>query len=215
MITLPSPDPYSVEKSVKSSCASNVAVTCWLDDMVTVQLPVPLQPAPDQPAKKEPAWGRAVSVTTVPLSYWTWQALGPVEHPPSDPSGERVMVPRPLPRDWMERDSAFSNLSNLAKTCMSVDMVTVQVFVSLQTGPSSVSSPLKIYCVQPANTEPAAGSAVSVTIVPYPKRVSQILLSSHVLLAPAGDMTTLPSPDPYAPEKSLKGFLASNVAVTC
>ena len=34
--------------------------------MVTMQVPVPVQPDPDQPVKSEPTSGVAVSVTTAP-----------------------------------------------------------------------------------------------------------------------------------------------------
>jgi len=42
----------------------NVAVTFWLEDMVTVHVaPVPLQPPPDQPVKVEPAPALSVRTT--------------------------------------------------------------------------------------------------------------------------------------------------------
>ena len=44
---------------------SNCAFTVCAALMVTMQLPVPLHPAPDQPAKVEPAAGLAVNVTNV------------------------------------------------------------------------------------------------------------------------------------------------------
>src|SRR6185295_17828900 len=60
--------------------------------MVTVQLPVPLQPDPLQPANVEPAAGCAVSVTTVPLSKLAVQA------PPQEmPAGALLTVPVPPP----------------------------------------------------------------------------------------------------------------------
>jgi hypothetical protein len=46
----------------------NVAVTDWLALIVTVHVPVPLQPAPDQPPKLEPDPGEAVNVTAVPAA---------------------------------------------------------------------------------------------------------------------------------------------------
>jgi hypothetical protein len=48
-----------------STVGSNVAVTAWLEFIVTVQPPVP-EHAPDHPANVDPAAGVAVSVTTVP-----------------------------------------------------------------------------------------------------------------------------------------------------
>ncbi|HEV8098072.1 MAG TPA: hypothetical protein VGP56_02930 [Gaiellaceae bacterium] len=43
--------------------APKVAVTDCSAFMVTVQVPVPVQPPPDQPAKLEPEAGEAVKVT--------------------------------------------------------------------------------------------------------------------------------------------------------
>jgi len=46
----------------------NVAVTFCAAFIVTVQVPVPLQPAPLHPAKVDPSDAVAVNVTTVPLA---------------------------------------------------------------------------------------------------------------------------------------------------
>jgi hypothetical protein len=43
----------------------NVAVIDWAPLIVTVHVPVPLQPAPDQPAKCDPDAGVAVNLTVV------------------------------------------------------------------------------------------------------------------------------------------------------
>ena len=48
--------------------AVNVAVTDWAALMVTVQVPVPEQPAPLQPPKMDGDVAAAVSVTTVLLA---------------------------------------------------------------------------------------------------------------------------------------------------
>ena len=45
-----------------------LAVTLRAALIVTVQVPVPEQPAPDQPLKREPEAVVVVSVTTVPSS---------------------------------------------------------------------------------------------------------------------------------------------------
>ena len=66
-VTVPLPDPVLLTESVKVCGRSNVAVTEVAAFMVTVQVPVPEQPAPLQPEKLDPPAAAAVSVTTVPL----------------------------------------------------------------------------------------------------------------------------------------------------
>jgi hypothetical protein len=70
--------------------AENVAVTAWLDFIVTVQLPVPEQ-APDHPVNVEPVFGAAVSVTTVPAA----KLRQPEPH--EVPAGEALTAPLPVP----------------------------------------------------------------------------------------------------------------------
>ena len=54
------------------------------------------------------------------------------------------MAPPPVPSFWRVRLKSLGfAFSKVAKTYMWVDMVTVQVFVSLQTGPSSHLSPVQ------------------------------------------------------------------------
>jgi hypothetical protein len=60
--------------------------------IVTVQVPVPAQPAPDQPAKLEPGAALAVSVTVAP---WTKLALQIA--PQLMPVGDESTVPEPAP----------------------------------------------------------------------------------------------------------------------
>jgi hypothetical protein len=64
--TEPEPEPLFVSESVYT--ATKFAVTERAALIVTTQLPVPVQPAPDQPVKREPPPALAVSVTTVPSS---------------------------------------------------------------------------------------------------------------------------------------------------
>ena len=71
--------------------AVKVAVTDLAADMVTEQVPVPVQ-LPLQPAKVEPVAGAAVKVTTVPLSYGSEQSA-----PQLTPAGLLVTVPLPVP----------------------------------------------------------------------------------------------------------------------
>ena len=70
---------------------SKVAVTACAADMVTVQVPVPLQ-APDQPVKLEPLAGVALSVTLAPETKLAVQVA-----PQSMPDGELETVPVPDP----------------------------------------------------------------------------------------------------------------------
>jgi hypothetical protein len=60
--------------------------------MVTWQVPVPEQPAPDHPAKVENASGVAVSVTGVPEAKLNWHVA-----PQSMPLGADVTPPVPPP----------------------------------------------------------------------------------------------------------------------
>jgi hypothetical protein len=70
--------------------AENVAVTAWLELIVTVQLAVPEQ-APDHPANAEPVLGVAVSMTTVPAA----KLRQPDPH--EVPGGDALTVPLPVP----------------------------------------------------------------------------------------------------------------------
>ncbi|PYN54724.1 MAG: hypothetical protein DMD94_14055, partial [Candidatus Rokuibacteriota bacterium] len=65
-----------------------IAVTACAALIVTVQVPVPVQPPPLQPAKVEPAAGAAVKVMAVPLAYAAAQVV-----PQAMPAGALVMVP--------------------------------------------------------------------------------------------------------------------------
>jgi hypothetical protein len=62
--TVPEPSPVLATESVYS--LAKVAVTVLSEVMVTVQDPVPEQPAPVQPVNCDPAAGVAVSVTVAP-----------------------------------------------------------------------------------------------------------------------------------------------------
>jgi hypothetical protein len=62
------PLPVPLIVIVRPSMEVNVAVTDWLDLIVTLQDPVP-EHAPDQPPKADPVAGVAVSVTGVPDVY--------------------------------------------------------------------------------------------------------------------------------------------------
>src|SRR5882724_3373225 len=91
LVTVPVPFPDFVTERAKVG-AVNVAVTLWATLMVTVQVPVPVQPPPLQPVKVEPATGAAVRVTIVPIENEAEQVA-----PQEMPAGLLVTVPLPLP----------------------------------------------------------------------------------------------------------------------
>jgi hypothetical protein len=91
LVTVPVPFPDLVTERAKVG-AVNVAVTLWATLMVTVQVPVPVQPPPLQPVKVEPAAGAAVRVTIVPIENEAEQVV-----PQEMPAGLLVTVPPPLP----------------------------------------------------------------------------------------------------------------------
>src|SRR6267142_2525624 len=91
LVTVPVPFPDFVTERAKVG-AVNVAVTLWATLMVTVQVPVPVQPPPLQPVKVEPATGAAVRVTIVPIENEAEQVA-----PQEMPAGLLVTVPPPLP----------------------------------------------------------------------------------------------------------------------
>jgi len=171
------PAPVPARATVSANCdggaALNVAVTAraWL--IVSWQLPLPVH-APLQPEKTDPVPGVAASVTTVPLSN---RALHPVPQP--TPLGP-VVVTLPAPAPAMDNVSANSLTFQVAVTLLAWLIVTWQLAVPVHT-------PL-----QPANTEPVAGVAVSVTTVP----VSNGTLHVAPQLRPSGLDVTLPVPFP-------------------
>src|SRR5262245_2651386 len=148
-VTLPVPAPARVTVSGKFVDAIlNVAVTlrAWL--ITTEQVPVALVHAPLQPANVEPPAGVAVSTTVVPLAMFAEQVV-----PQLMPPGFDVTVPVPVP--ILVIASANVDVAvKVAVTLRAAVMVVVQVPETL------VHAPL-----QPANVEPAAGAAVSVTDV--------------------------------------------------
>src|SRR5215218_5423654 len=144
LVTVPAPSPFLPTLSTKLP-TSNVAVTERAWSMVTTQGSVPVQ-APPQAPKTEPTAGVAVSVTSVLYSYVSLQS-----EPQSIPAGELATEPLPGPA----RFTVSSNVATekVAVTERAWSMVTLQ-------GSVPVQSPL-----QPSNTEPVAGVAVSVTTV--------------------------------------------------
>jgi len=171
LVTVPEPVPAGVTVSTKVGV--KVAVTVVAAETVTAHVPVPLHPPPLQPVKAEPAAGRAVSVTVVPLAKLAKQVA-----PQSIPVGLLVTVPVPVPAVVMLSTKVGVKV---AVTVVAAETVTVHGSVPLHPPP-----------VQPVKAEPAAGRAVSVTVVPLAKLAEQV--APQVI--PMGLLVTVPEPLP-------------------
>ena len=104
LVTLPLPVPEFVTLSVKDDC-TKLAVTVWAALIVTVHVPVPVQPPPLQPLNVEPAAGVAVNVTAVPLANAAEQVA-----PQEMPVGALVTVPKPFPPRMMSSAVVVSHV---------------------------------------------------------------------------------------------------------
>jgi hypothetical protein len=153
---------------------AKVAVTACAARIVTVQVPVPVQPPPLQPVNVEPAAGAAVRVTTVPVLKEVEQVA-----PQEIPAGALATVPAPDLATVSAKDDC--DCMNVAVTEVAAIIVTVQVPVPVQPPP-----------LQPVNMEPAAGAAVRVTTVPIVNEVEHV--APHEI--PAGLLVTVPLPAP-------------------
>ena len=91
LLTVPLPFPDCVTVSAKDDC-TKVAVTDMAALIVTLQVPVPVQPPPLQPENVEPAAGVPVSVTAVPLANAAEQIA-----PQEMAAGAVETVPAPAP----------------------------------------------------------------------------------------------------------------------
>ena len=151
--------------------------------IVTLHVPVPVQPPPLQPVNVEPAAGVAVRVTTVPL-------VKPVEHvaPQEIPAGALVMLPLPAPD--FATVSVNEDCTNVAVTEAAAFIVTVHVPVPVHPPP-----------LQPVKVDPAAGVAVKVTAVPLANEAEQVAPQEM----PAGALETVPVPAPALVMASVKG----------
>src|SRR6267142_1996575 len=190
LVMVPPPAPVLLTVSEKLWSAK-VAVTVCAALIVTVQVPVPVQPPPLQPVKAEPAAGVAVSVTAVPLA-------NEAEHvvPHEIPAGVLVMVPLPVPVLLTVSAKLWS--ANVAVTDVAALIVTVQVPVPVQPPP-----------LQPVKVDPAAGVAVSVTAVPLANAAEQVAPQEM----PTGALETVPVPAPVLLTVSEK-LWSAKVAVT-
>jgi hypothetical protein len=177
LVTVPAPVPAGVTVRVNEAPAVlNVAVTAVFAFIVTVQLAVPVQ-APDQPANVDPVPGVAVRVTLEPTENEALQV-----DPQSIPPGELVTDPLPVPASETLRSGGAAAAVNVA---------VAEVFAESETTQEPVPEQAPDH---PAKVEPAAGAAVSVTVVPLSKFAVQVLPQ----LIPEGVLVTVPEPSPLA-----------------
>ena len=151
----------------------NVAVTLRAAVIDNTQLPVPVH-APLQPANVEPLEAAAVRVTDAPDAKLALQVL-----PQLRPEGDDVTVPVPVPA-FVTEAANVDGVLNVAVTARAAVIDTVQL-------PVPEHAPL-----QPANVEPLAADAVSVTDVPLAKLALQV----PPQFTPDGDEDTVPLPAP-------------------
>jgi phage tail protein X len=172
----------------------NEAVTAVAAVTVTTHVPVPLHPPPLHPANVDPSDAAAVNVTCVPLAKFAEQVVGQLI-----PAGALVTVPDPVPASATVNAKLFVLVLKVAVTVVAAVNVTTQVPVPVHPPP-----------LHPANVEPSAGLAVSVTCVPLAK------LAEHVdpQLIPDGLLVTVPDPVPALVTVSVKPLPELKVAVT-
>jgi hypothetical protein len=172
LVTVPVPAPDTVTASPTVVDDANVAVTVVALVAVTVHVPVPEQPPPDQPAKTDPAAGVAVRTTALPDG-------NVAEHvaPHVMPAG--ALVTWPLPSPARTTVTATGAGANVAATVVALARVKGHAPVPEQPPPD-----------HPVKTEPAAGVAVKVTLVPAMNTAEQVAPQ----LIPAGALVTLPLP---------------------
>ena len=145
---LTDPPPVPALTTVSFGLAVKVAVAAWSAVSVSVQVAaLPLQ-APLQPMNVDPGAATAVSVTLVPFANVVSQMA-----PQSMLAGLLVTEPLPVPA-----------LVTVSWRCSGVKVAVTEVAAVIGTVQAAVpvQAPL-----QPAKLEPAAGTAVSVTLVPW------------------------------------------------
>src|SRR4051812_19837807 len=193
-LTDPEPVPSFVTFSV-SVLSVKVAVTECTASIVTMQSPVPVQPAPDQPVKSALASGVAVRGTTVPNA----KACGHVaphvmapggeteDPPPGCPAGVERTAPPPVP--FSATSSVFGGFTvKVAVTERAAFIVTTQPPVPEHPAPD-----------HPANVEFASGVAVNVTSVLKSNVIEHVGPQS----IPAGVEVTEPVPVPFLATSSV------------
>ena len=137
---------------------------------------VPEQPPPLQPVNLELPFGIAVSVTVAPLENASVQSV-----PQLMPAGLLTMLPGPDFVTVSVDAPATTTLVNVAVTVTGVLPVNVQGSVPVHPPP-----------LQPLKTDPAAGAALSVIIVP----AGYVAEHAAPQLIPVGLLLTVPAPVP-------------------
>jgi hypothetical protein len=170
-----------------------VAVTDLAALIVTVQVSPLLESQPAQLPKSEPDIGEAVNVTGVPLVKLALHVA-----PQSMPAGLLLTVPLPAPVFATVNAKVVGGARlNVAVALFAASIVTTQVSMPVQ-------APL-----HPANVEPVAGTAVSITWVPLATLSAQSAPQS----IPPGLLVTVPEPVPALDMVRLN-VSSANVAVT-
>jgi hypothetical protein len=144
--------PVTVIESVPGAAALNVAVTALVLVIETVHVGAVPEHAPPQPLKVAPAAGVAVRVTDVPAWAFALQDAAPLPQLIPEP----VTLPLPLTETESRKvePPPPPPVVNEAVTDLAAFIRTLQVgLVPVQDPP------------QPAKVDPAAGVAVSVTVV--------------------------------------------------
>jgi hypothetical protein len=175
LVTVPAPAPVLLTVRVTGSGA-NVAVTLVAALNATTHAPVPEQPPPLHPEKAEPAAAAAVRVTLLPPGKVEEQVV-----PQLMPAGVLVTLPLPVPERLTLSETGCG--VNVAVTLVAELNVTTHAPVPEQPPP-----------LHPLNVEPAAGLAVRVTLLPPGKVEEQVAPQ----LMPAGELVTVPLPEPEA-----------------
>jgi hypothetical protein len=171
LVSVPVPPPETVAVSANVVDDPNVAVIVVALVGATVHVPVPEQPPPDQPPKTEPAAGVAVRTIEPPDGKVAEQVV-----PQLMPAGALVTLPLPSPARTTVTVTGAGE--NAAPTVAALAIVTAHAPV-----PEQLPD-------HPVKTAPAAGAAVSVTLVPV------LNIAEHVVpqLMPAGALLTVPFP---------------------
>jgi hypothetical protein len=151
--------------------------------LVIVTIPV-VQPAPLQPLNVDPSVGVAFKVTVVPLVYDAEQV--PLQM--LIPAGVDVTVPLPVPYEV----TVFTTVTANVYCCGLVLGLVLNVAVQFVLAVITIVPELQPVPLQPANTDPAAAIAVSVTAVPL------LYVAEHVApqLIAVGELETVPLPVP-------------------
>ena len=160
-----------------AATALNVAVTDCALVTSTVHVPVAGQPPPDHPVKVELASAAAVNITDVPELNEAVQI-----EPQLTPDGELLTLPVPVPAFvTVTGNVAATEVVKVTVTAVAAATATVQVLPDVLPHP-----------VQLVNVDPVSGVAVRTTDVPDPTLNEQVVPQ----LMPAGELTTVPVPEP-------------------